>query len=60
MKPFRNPYNMTRKRKAALAFLAARGITQVRALYPAARHVDMQAPKAVANVRAFRRLTLAR
>jgi hypothetical protein len=30
----RNPYNMTRKRKAALAWMAARGITQPRALYP--------------------------
>ena len=33
MKKSRNPYNNTRKRKAALAFLAARGITQVKPLY---------------------------
>ena len=33
----RNPYNMTRKRKAALAWMAARGITQPRALYPQIR-----------------------
>jgi hypothetical protein len=30
----RNPYGNTAKRKAALAYLAARGITQPRALYP--------------------------
>jgi len=44
----RNPYNNTKKRRAALAFLRSRGITQPRALYPAARHVDVQAVKTVA------------
>ena len=55
----RNPYNMTRKRKAALAFLKARGITQVKATYPAARHVDPKAVKArSALIAVARRLTL--
>lgn len=30
-----NPYSNTKKRKAALKWMATRGITQVRALYPA-------------------------
>lgn len=30
----RNPYGNTKKRKAALAWLAAKGITQPRPLYP--------------------------
>jgi len=50
----RNPYGNTKKRRAALAFLAVRGIMQPRALYPAARHVDAPALK----VRAVRRLAL--
>ena len=54
MKTTRNPYSNTKKRKAALAFLATRGITQPRATYPAARHVD---PKAV-KLAVARRLTL--
>jgi len=45
----RNPYGNTRKRRAALAFLKSKGITQPRALYPAARHVDVQAVKARAR-----------
>lgn len=39
MKRSRNPYNNTAKRKRALAWMAARGITQPRALYPVAAHV---------------------
>lgn len=46
MKRRANPYGNTRKRKAALAFMAERGITQPRALYPAARHVDVEAVQA--------------
>ena len=34
MKRIRNPYANTAKRKAALAWLASRGITQPRPLYP--------------------------
>ena len=34
MSKIRNPYSNTKKRKEALAWLAARGITQPRALYP--------------------------
>jgi hypothetical protein len=34
----RNPYSNTKKRKAALAWMAARGITQPHALYPQIRH----------------------
>jgi len=49
----RNPYSNTKKRKAALAFLAERGITQPRALYPAARHVDADRVKHVALRRAL-------
>ena len=33
MTKIRNPYHMTRKRKAALAFLASRGITDPKPLY---------------------------
>lgn len=43
MKHSRNPYNNTAKRKRALAWLAERGITQPRALYPQIR----QAPEPV-------------
>jgi hypothetical protein len=50
----RNPYGNTKKRKAALAWMAARGITQPRATYPAARFVDVTVTKA----RAARRLSI--
>jgi hypothetical protein len=33
MKQSRNPYSNTKRRKAALAFLASKGITQPRGLY---------------------------
>lgn len=54
MKQTRNPYGNTRKRKAALAYLKARNITQPRATYPAARFVDSYIVKG----RAARRLSL--
>jgi hypothetical protein len=51
-KPSPNPYrNASKARKAALAFLAARGITQPRATYPAARHVDDSRVKLIAQRR---------
>jgi hypothetical protein len=43
VKRSRSPYGNTKKRKAALAWMAARGITQPRALYPQIR----QAPEPV-------------
>ena len=39
----RNPYGNTSKRKAALAWLAARGITQPRAVHPTQQHVTLHA-----------------
>jgi hypothetical protein len=51
MKKSRNPYGNTKKRKAALAFLADRGINQPRALYSAARHVDADRVKLIAQRR---------
>jgi hypothetical protein len=38
MKRSRNPYGNTKKRKAALAWMTDRGITQPRALYPQIRN----------------------
>lgn len=60
MKRRANPYGNTRKRKAALAWLAERGITQPRALYPQVRQppapcVDaLGAPEIVTKFRGVR------
>lgn len=49
----------SRRKQEALAFLASRGITQIRAAYPAARHVGAEVLKIRANIAVVRRLTLA-
>lgn len=41
MKHPRNPYANTKRRRAALAYLAARGLTQVRPVYPAYAEIEI-------------------
>lgn len=41
MKRSRNPYADTKRRRAALAYLAARGLTQVRPVYPAYAEIEI-------------------
>lgn len=57
MKRSRSPYGNTAKRKRALAWMAARGITQPRALYPAIARTQQYVGLQFANRERPARLT---